>query len=341
MLLGIAGRGTAMKMAIHDMRILCAAQGSGMIEFRPPLCIGTTFVLNGIRTDKSIHRSPLWSGYSLVVWIMFALFAAPNSVVAQQQNAAGQPTDPQLLHDFTTQTAEELVEHYFRTPPYPIFAIRRLMEIGNPVVIPDLEQAFTREHGEPAREFLAASLVDLGDTKPEYFDYVATRAATAVSSDLPFPVQLGTRKPPAASPPPLKVAFVHWVRLHNIELESALQKATFDMPTAVEALGEANDRRSRPIFLQGLKSPNILVVFAAALGFARLQDTKAVPSIIIAATREPCEERPMIAKVLLYFPTSKAQRAAEHLIADPVLLQRWRAEVKERGWRKAMRDTGQ
>jgi len=144
MLVGIAGRGTAMKMAIHDMRILCAAQGSGMIEFRPPLCIGTT--LDGIRTDKSIHRSPLslWSGYSLVVWIMFALFAAPNSVVAQQQNAAGQPTDPQLLHDFTTQTAGELVEHYFRTPPYPIFAIRRLMEIGNPVVIPDLEQAFTR-----------------------------------------------------------------------------------------------------------------------------------------------------------------------------------------------------
>ncbi|MDT7811282.1 MAG: hypothetical protein QOJ42_1198 [Acidobacteriaceae bacterium] len=313
-----------------------------MIEFRPPLCLGSTFVLNGICTDKSIHRSPPWSGYSLVVWIMFALFATPNSVVAEQQNAAGQPTDPQLLHDFMTQTAGELIEHYFRTPPYPIFAIRRLMEIGNPVVIPNLEQAFTREHREPAREFLAASLVDLGDSKPEYFDYVATRAATAVSSDLPFPVQLGTRKPPAAaSPPPLKVAFVHWVRLHNIELESALQKATFDMPAAVEALGEANDRRSRPIFLQGLKSPNILVVFAAALGFARLQDNKAVPSIIIAATREPCEERPMIAKVLLYFPTSKAQRAAEHLIADPVLLQRWRAEVKERGWRKAMRDTGQ
>jgi hypothetical protein len=101
---------------------------------------------------------------------MFALFATPNSVVAEQQNAAGQPTDPQLLHDFMTQTAGELIEHYFRTPPYPIFAIRRLMEIGNPVVIPDLEQAFTREHREPAREFLAASLVDLGDSKPEYFD---------------------------------------------------------------------------------------------------------------------------------------------------------------------------
>jgi hypothetical protein len=312
-----------------------------MIEFRRPLCIGITVVLSGICMGKSIRRSLLWSGHSLVVWIMCVSFAVANSVVAQQQNGAGQPTDPQLLHDFATQTAGEIVEHYFRTPPYPIFAIRRLLEIGNPVVIPDLEQAFEREHREPAREFLAASLVDLGDTKSEYFDFVATRAATAVSSDLPFPVQLGARTQGVESPPPLKVAFINLVRLHNIDLESALQKATFDMPAAVEALGEADDRRSRPIFLQGLKSPNILVVFAAALGLARLQDSQAVPAIIIAATREPCEERPMIAKALLYFSSSKAQRAAERLIADPILLQRWRAEVKERGWRRAMRDAGQ
>jgi HEAT repeat protein len=276
-----------------------------------------------------------------MVWIMFALFAAPTSVLAQQQNASGQSADQQLLHEFMMRTPDEIVEHYFRAPPYPIFAIRRLMEIGGPAVIPDLEQAFTRERGEAAREFLAAALIDLGDTKQEYFDYVATRAATAVASGLPSPVQLGTREEPAGSPPRLNAAFVHWVRLHDIGLESAVQQATFEIPTAVEALGEADDPRSRSIFLQGLRSPNIFVVFAAALGLARLQDRKAVPSIITAATREPCQERRMIAKALLYFDTPKAQHAAEHLIADPVLLHRWRVEVKERGWKKAMRDTGQ
>jgi hypothetical protein len=208
-----------------------------MIEFYLPKCV-RTFGSTRICADKPNHRSLVPTGQSFMVWIMFALFAAPTSVLAQQQNASGQSADQQL-------------------------------EIGGPAVIPDLEQAFTRERGEAAREFLAAALIDLGDTKQEYFDYVATRAASAVASGLPSPVQLGTREEPAGSPPRLNAAFVHWVRLHDIGLESAVQQATFEIPTAVEALG------------------------------------------------------------------------AEHLIADPVLLHHWRVEVKERGWKKAMRDTGQ
>jgi len=49
----------------------------------------------------------------------------------------------------------------------------------------------------------------------------------------------------------------------------------------------------------------------------------------------------MIAKALLYFPTTEAQRAAERLTGDPGLIRRWRAEVKKRGYKMAMRDGGQ
>lgn len=266
---------------------------------------------------------------------------APNLAIAQQQSAAGQPTDQQLLQGFMRKSPDEILADYFHGPPYPIFAMRRLIDIGNPVVIPRLEEAFSRERRDPAREFLAATLVDLGDPKPKYFGYIAERATTAVTSDLPFPVQFSSRIRPGANLPPLKAAFVHWVQQHDVDLDTTLWQATFDMPGAVEALGEAGDQRSRPIFLRGLKSPNILVVFAAALGLARLQDNKAVPSIIVAAKREPYEERRMIAKALLYFSTPKAQHAAERLVGDPVLIQCWRVEVKKRGWKKAMRDRGQ
>jgi HEAT repeat protein len=95
----------------------------------------------------------------------------------------------------------------------------------------------------------------------------------------------------------------------------------------VEALGEAADRRSLPILLRGLKSPNVLVVREAAFGLARLQDTTTVEPIITACTRLDPGERPWVAKSLLYFRTRKAQRAASAMIADPERLRRWRTEV--------------
>lgn len=281
----------------------------------------------------------LCSGYPLVAWIVLALFAF--SAFAQRHHPTEQSSDQQLLYAFMSKSPKEILHDYFHNPPYPIFAIRRLIDIGDPSVIPCLEQAFARQRQEPAREFLAAALVNLGDAKPEYFDYVAARAEIAVKSDLPFPVKMNARIRPGATLPPLKPAFTHWVRHHGADLDSTLWQAAFDMPAAVEALGEANDRQSRPILLQGLKSPNILVVFASALGLARLQDSSSVPAIILAAKREPREERRMIAKALLYFPSTKAQRAAERLTGDPALIRRWRAEVKKRGYKMAMRDRGQ
>ncbi len=306
--------------------------------------IGATFygivaIPKKLRGSNVTGNLRLCSGYSLVAWIVLTLFAF--SAFAQRHHPTEQSSDQQLLYAFMSKSPKEILHDYFHNPPYPIFAIRRLIDIGDPSVIPCLEQAFARQRQEPAREFLAAALVELGDVKPEYFDYVAARAKIAATSDLPFPVRLDARIRRGATLPPLKPAFSHWVREHGANLDSALWQAAFDMPATIEALGEANDQESRPIFLQGLKSPNILVVFAASLGLARLQDNSSVPEIILAAKREPRKERRMIAKTLLYFPTTRAQRAAERLTGDPSLIRRWRAEVKKRGYKMAMRDRGQ
>lgn len=301
---------------------------------------GSIVLTKRLRESDVTGNLPLCLGYSLAAWIILTLIAFPAFAFVQQQNATGQSADQQLLHAFMSKSSNEILHDYFHNPPYPIFAIRRLIDIGDPSVIPGLEQAFARQSQEPAKEFLAAALVDLGDVKPEYFDYVADRAKSAVTSDLPFPVRLDAPIRRGATLPPLKPAFTHWVREHGANLDSALWQAAFDMPADVEALGEANDRESRPILLQGLKSPNILVVFAASLGLARLQDSSSVLAIIVAARREPRMERRMIAKALLYFPTTEAQRAAERLTGDPALIRRWRAEVKKRGFKMAMRDRG-
>ena len=282
-----------------------------------------------------------WPRWILVVVFFIAvLWIAPVAMKAQSSAAPKGLADQDLLAAFQEKSAGELLEEYFQAPPYPLFAIRRLIALGDTTAIPSLERAFELEGRQPAREFLAAALVNLGDANPKYFEHVFSRAATAVASDLPFPVRRGARPQPGARLP-LKRSFLSWVRKHGGDLDSAMWQATFDLPAAVEALGEAADARSRLVFLQGLHSPNILIVFAAALGLARLQDDKAVPAIIAAAKREQDEERSMISKALLYFANSEAQRAAERLIGDPVRIQRWRADVERRGWKAAMRDRGQ
>lgn len=287
-----------------------------------------------------LSRSALHALCSLIIGVTLVLLTKPNSAAAQGHDAPEPLSDQQLSAAFMRKPVGELLNDYFRGPPYPLFAIRRLIEIDDPVAIPGLERAFTQEVHEPAREFIAAALVSLGDPKPEYFEHVTRRAATAVASDLPFSVQLGIRPQHRLGVPPLKNDFLSWVQQHGGGLHSALWQAAFDLPAAVEALGEAADPRSRSILLRGLHSPNILIVFAAALGLARLQDNQAVPAIIAAAEREPPEERRMIAKTLLYFANSEAQDAAERLIDDPVRIERWRLEVRRRGWKAAMRDRG-
>jgi len=247
-------------------------------------------------------------------------------------------SDQQLLAAFRGKSADELLQEYLRDPPYPLFAIRRIIDLGDRSVITGLERAFGRADRELTRQFLAAALVRLGDSHHGYFEYLASGAAVAAASDLPFPVPLGSQFDTVLFP--VKADFLSWVKKHRADLQFALWQAVFDLPAAVEALGEAADPRARSILLSGLKSPNVLVVFEASLGLARLQDDSCIPKIIAAAKRMEHEERNLIAKTLLYFTSAKAQRAAERLIEDPARLQRWRAEVDGRGWKEAMRDNG-
>ena len=246
-------------------------------------------------------------------------------------------SDQQLLAAFRGKSADELLQEYLRDPPYPIFAIRRIIDLEDRSVITGLERAFGRADRELTRQFLAAALVRLGASHPAYFEYLASGAAVAATSDLPFPVALGSQFDTVLR---FKPEFLSWVRKHGANLQFALWQAVYDLPAVVEALGEAADPRSRSILLRGLNSPNVLVVFEASLGLARLQDDACVPKIIAAAKRMEHEERNLIAKTLLYFTSAKAQRAAERFIKDPARLQRWRAEVDGRGWKEAMRDNG-
>lgn len=288
-------------------------------------------------TIYSIRRQIL-SRLVVTVWLgMFlTIFSASSS--AQQENVqhAGQ-SDKQLLLQFSQQSASQLVDRYFQGPPYPLFVIRRLIDLADHAATPGLRTAFSQETQPVTRQALAAALVRLRDPDSQYFDYLDGKARDAVSSDLPYLCGLtGGTTPDAKTEFPLD--FIAWARAHDMTLSDALRTAAIELPAAVEALGEAADHRALAILLRGLSSPNSCIVQTSAFGLARLHDTDAVEPIIRACNTLRREDRLPTAKSLLYFDSGRAQQAADSLIADPVLVRSWRIEVKRRGWKSAMRD---
>ena len=124
--------------------------------------------LSSIQTDRGVtgcawadplSQSMLRLMRSPIIGVISVFLIMPHSVVAQKQNATEPLSDQQLSAAFMKKSVSELLNDYFQGPPYPLFVIRRLIDIGDPAAIPSLERAFTRESHEPAREFLAAALV--------------------------------------------------------------------------------------------------------------------------------------------------------------------------------------
>jgi hypothetical protein len=245
-------------------------------------------------------------------------------------------SDQQVLVQFSKQSARQLVARYFRGPPYPLFVIRRLIDLDNSAVLPDLREAFSHEMQPLTRQALAAALVRLRDPDPQYFDYLSASAREAVTSDIPYSCDL-SEATMSEGRTGSQLQLIAWAQGHGVAFSDALRTAAIELPGTIEALGEAADHRALKILLRGLKSPDGCIVRTSAFGLARLHDPIAIEPIIEACNSRPREERPLTAKAVLYFHSPDAQRATDFMI-DPVLVRRWRIEVNHRGWKFAMRD---
>jgi hypothetical protein len=167
---------------------------------------------------------------------VFTVLATPGAAQQRIRSRPAEQSDQQLLDQFSQASAADLVARYFKGPPYPLFVIRRLIDLADPVVRPDLQDAFSRETQPLPRQSLAAALVRLRDPDAQYFDYLAAAAQDAVSSDLPYSCgssKATTAKESTESPSEL----IAWARAHNIAVSDALRKAATELPGAVEALG--------------------------------------------------------------------------------------------------------
>ncbi len=299
-------------------------------------CSGTrveSTVMAWSRAGNHRHGRPDWhikvARAATRICLMLAVLS-PAAAHSQQGGGSQNAGDRLSLLAFSRQSGPELVNHDFDLPSIPVFVIRRLVYLNDPRVIPALRQAFDLQRKPLTRQFIAAALVRLGDTDPNYFEFVGAAAVDAAKSDIPYPYDLAARAAvDTADTIDLRGQneIQVWAQAHNVPVLDVIQRATIDVPGAVEALALTRDRRSVPILLEALQSSNPLVVREAALGLARMHEATAIGPIIVACPRLDPAERPWLAKSLLYFRSKRAQEAAGLMIGDSARLQLWRAEI--------------
>jgi len=154
-------------------------------------------------------------------------------------------------------------------------------------------------------------------------------AKQAIETDMPSPVAYDVKGKPALDS--INPAFVAWCGRHGLEPVKAAYDAWWKLPGKVIPLAASGDPRGLPLLLQGLHSPNYMVVTVSAKGLARINDKHAIAPIIDACQKAPMETVEAIAWSLLYFDDPEAQGAADKFITNKEFLETFRRDAKQKG----------
>lgn len=173
--------------------------------------------------------------------------------------------------------------------------------------VPDLEALEPKVTQPDLKLKIDAVLVRMHNSKPQYWQAVLTAATEAAESDMPFPYTEFNQLDPYFKGKPWQGAV----------MQAQIARAMVFYPKAVMHLGETADPRGDTVLRLAAKSPNILVVLAAASGLAELKDEAAVPLILKVDSRLSPPMKGALAHALIYFHSAEAESYVEkHLPAQ-------------------------
>lgn len=176
-----------------------------------------------------------------------------------------------------------------------------------------LRELFQREEDKLRKQQAAMLLLVLGEPDEEFFEFLAGYAQEAVEINMPFPREFDKDGKPVGE---YSQEFLAWCKDKKVRPQDAARKAVHLYPTDVMLLGRTGDPRGFTILLQGLDSPNYLIVAKAAFGLALIGDKRAIGPIYDAARRFPNWASLLFAQALVHFENNEAQALANTLIKD-------------------------
>jgi hypothetical protein len=110
-----------------------------------------------------------------------------------------------------------------REPRLDLGAVSRLADYQDERVLPSLKDAFEARENKEERQYIASSIVRLGEKDEKYYRYLESFAKEAIDSDLPDPYVYGAEGDAVRRKlsPELKI----WAEKHGVSLEEAYHKA--------------------------------------------------------------------------------------------------------------------
>ena len=181
-------------------------------------------------------------------------------------------------------------------------------------VVPALHFAFTQAADKSEKQWIASTLLRLGDSTQEYSDFLIDSATEALEDRSPLFADYDSDGNMVKGR--FSAKFEVWCRANGKDPRSvaALQFGTY--PEDVLVLARARDPRAKEALRRGLQSPNPLVVGYSVQGLARIQDVSAIPIIAAMAENSPASTRTLISMNLPWYSAVNATLLIERLTPD-------------------------
>lgn len=200
--------------------------------------------------------------------------------------------------------------------------------------VPALIAAFHARVDKAEKQWIAGSLIRLGDRSDTYFNYLAGYAKVAVEDRAPDFVKYDSQGRGIRGE--FSPEFQDWCT-RNGKDPRALAKLQIQVyPQDVLILAATQDERARELFREGLGSPNPLVLAFCVQGLGRLHDEVALALIGQAISRVPAGDRQFVSCQLPWFGVSAADRLFAQVTPDEHTRDIWRNGIN--GTQKAESD---
>jgi HEAT repeat protein len=205
--------------------------------------------------------------------------------------------------------------------------IVRLGKYHDHRVIAALRAAFDAHEEKQTRQYIAFSLIGLGDKDDKYFRFIEAFAQEAIESDAPDMFTYG-RDGVALRPVQWSPEFYAWSAQHGIPIELAVKQAVQTYPRDVMIFAGVSDPRAAELIRRGLQSHNPLVVGACAYVLGINKDTPSIPLILklINTSRQSVAEA--LTMRITLFNGDQVERLILDGLANPKLKEFYRSQIE-------------
>ena len=216
-------------------------------------------------------------------------------------------------------------------PRLDLGAVSSLADYQDDRVLPSLKDAFEARQSKEDRQYIAKSIVRLGEKDEKYYRYLESFAKEAINSDIPDPYVYGADGAAVRGKlnPELKI----WAENHCISVEEAYYKAADTYPTDVMRFGGTRDGRNLALLRRGLKSANPMVAAPSADALASMNDVDSIPFILRSIeTTSKSLAMALTVSLTLYNVGVDREQWIRGLLVDPKLreMYRWSMETKHK-----------